>query len=68
MENKREISWDEDTESELDWTSWVDTDLTDDDDNNLEDPDYKIPLEIKDNNPVSFTSSMTRRLYNFRPR
>lgn len=66
MQSKREISWDdEDTESEVDWTSWVDTDLTDDDDN-LGDPDYKIPLENK-GSPV-ITSSMTRRLYNFRPR
>lgn len=66
MQSKRDISWnDEDTESEVDWTSWVDTDLTDDDDN-LGDPDYKIPLEIK-GSPV-ITSSMSRRLYNFRPR
>ncbi|KAG7551507.1 hypothetical protein ISN45_Aa06g021780 [Arabidopsis thaliana x Arabidopsis arenosa] len=66
MQNKKDLSYDEDTESEVDWTSWVDTDLTDDDDN-LGDPDYKIPLMIKDNNLVT-TSSMTRRLYNFRPR
>ncbi|CAL9243666.1 unnamed protein product [Arabidopsis halleri] len=65
MQSKKDLSYDEDTESEVDWTSWVDTDLTDDDDN-LGDPDYKIPLVIKDN-PVT-TSSMTRRLYNFRPR
>ncbi|BAB08566.1 unnamed protein product [Arabidopsis thaliana] len=65
MQSKKELSYDEDTESEVDWTSWVDTDLTDDDDN-LADPDYKIPLLIKDN-PVT-TSSLTRRLYNFRPR
>ncbi|KAG7534338.1 hypothetical protein ISN45_Aa08g019040 [Arabidopsis thaliana x Arabidopsis arenosa] len=65
MQSKKDLSYDEDTESEVDWTSWVDTDLTDDDDN-LGDPDYKIPLVIKDS-PVT-TSSMTRRLYNFRPR
>ncbi|CAH8279768.1 unnamed protein product [Arabidopsis lyrata] len=65
MQSNKDLSYDEDTESEVDWTSWVDTDLTDDDDN-LGDPDYKIPLVIKDN-PVT-TSSMTRRLYNFRPR
>lgn len=65
MQSKREISWDEDTESELDWSSWIETDLTDDDEN-LGDPDYRIPLEIKDNSVI--TSSMTRRLYNFRPR
>ncbi|EOA13111.1 hypothetical protein CARUB_v10026121mg [Capsella rubella] len=65
MQSKREISWDEDTESEVDWSSWIDTDITDDEDN-LGDPDYLIPLEIKDKPVV--TSSMTRRLYNFRPR
>ncbi|CAN8252914.1 unnamed protein product [Cochlearia groenlandica] len=67
MQCKREISWEEeDTESELDWSSWIDTDITDDDDDNLQDPDYKIPQYITEN-PV-FTSSMTKRLYNFRPR
>ncbi|CAH2047919.1 unnamed protein product [Thlaspi arvense] len=65
MQSKREISWDEDTESELDWTSWIDTDLTDDDDN-LGDPDYNIQEQIK-NNPV-ITSSRTEKLYNLRPR
>ncbi|CAA7021091.1 unnamed protein product [Microthlaspi erraticum] len=64
MHSKREISWDEDTESELDWNSWIDTDLTDDDDN-LGDPDYKIPPQIQDN--LGFTS-MAKRLYNLRPR
>ncbi|ESQ42904.1 hypothetical protein EUTSA_v10015474mg [Eutrema salsugineum] len=65
MQSKRELSWDEDTESEVDWTSWIDTDLTDDDDN-LGDPDYRIPEPIKEN--LGFTSSMTTRLYNLRPR
>ncbi|CAH2069855.1 unnamed protein product [Thlaspi arvense] len=65
MHIKRDLSWDEDTDSEVEWTSWIDTDLTDDDDN-LGDPDYKIPEQIKDN-PV-MTSSMTKRLYNLRPR
>uniref|UniRef100_A0A1J3CLG0 Protein GAMETE EXPRESSED 1 n=1 Tax=Noccaea caerulescens TaxID=107243 RepID=A0A1J3CLG0_NOCCA len=67
MHSKREISWEEDTESELDWNSWIDTDLTDDEDN-LADPDYKIPPQIKIKDNPGFTSSMAKRLYNLRPR
>lgn len=65
MQSKRDLLWDEDTDSEVDWNSWIDTDITDDDDS-LGDPDYRIPEQFKDN--VGFTSSMTKRLYNLRPR
>ncbi|XP_010422541.1 PREDICTED: protein GAMETE EXPRESSED 1-like [Camelina sativa] len=65
--SKREMSWDEeDTESEVDWTSWVDTDITDDD-KNLGDADFKTPQVIK-NKPDITSSTMTRRVYNLRPR
>ncbi|XP_010449695.1 PREDICTED: protein GAMETE EXPRESSED 1-like [Camelina sativa] len=67
MVSKREISWDEeDTESEVDWTSWIDTDLTDDDEN-LGDCDFQIPQVIK-NKPDITSSTMTGRVYNLRPR
>ncbi|CAF1761525.1 hypothetical protein Bca4012_044820 [Brassica carinata] len=66
MQSKRDLLWDEDTDSEVDWNSWIDTDITDDDDDSLGDPDYRIPEQFKDN--VGFTSSMTKRLYNLRPR
>ncbi|KAJ4875486.1 Protein GAMETE EXPRESSED 1 [Raphanus sativus] len=65
MQRKRDLLWDEDTDSEVDWNSWIDTDITDDDDS-LGDPDYRIPEQIKDN--VGFTSPVTKRLYNLRPR
>ncbi|KAJ0261630.1 Protein GAMETE EXPRESSED 1 [Hirschfeldia incana] len=62
MQSKREISWDEDTDSEVDWNSWIDTDITDDADS-IRDPDYKIPEQNMDSSV--FTSS---RLYNLRAR
>ncbi|GLT46254.1 hypothetical protein SLA2020_200250 [Shorea laevis] len=37
-----------DTDSDMEWSSWVDTDLPDDV-NNLDDPDYTLPEEIGEN-------------------
>lgn len=64
MQSKRHLSWDEDTDtdSEVDWNSWIDTDIIDDADS-LRDPDYKIPEQIMGSSV--FTSS---RLYNLRAR
>ncbi|VVA90453.1 unnamed protein product [Arabis nemorensis] len=47
-QSMRDLWWDEDTESKAYWTSWIDTDLTDDDEN-LGDPLYKILEVIKEN-------------------
>jgi len=63
MQSKRSLSWDEDSESEVDWNTWIDTDIIDDGDS-LRDPDYKIPEQIMYSSV--FTSSS--RLYNLRAR
>ena len=41
-----ELSWD--TDSDVDWSSWIDTDLSDDEDN-LKDPDYMLPVPLEFN-------------------
>ncbi|KAL7122482.1 hypothetical protein ACP275_01G048400 [Erythranthe tilingii] len=62
--NKELISWEMDNESDVDWSSWVDTELPEDVDL-LEDPDYLLPEEVGDNS--SITSSYAKR-YNLRRR
>ncbi|XP_073284947.1 protein GAMETE EXPRESSED 1-like isoform X2 [Primulina huaijiensis] len=62
--NKEMLSFEMDIDSEVNWSSWVDTDLPEDVDM-LEDPDYVYPEEIGDSS--SLTSSSTRR-YNLRQR
>ena len=63
MQSKRDRSWDEDSESEVDWNTWIDTDIIDDGDS-LRDPDYKIPEQIMDSSVLTSSS----RLYNLRAR
>lgn len=55
---------DEDTDSDFNWSSWIDADLPDDIDN-LEDPDYKFPEEAGENSVTVFSD--TKR-YNLRHR
>ncbi|KAG8365283.1 hypothetical protein BUALT_Bualt18G0088400 [Buddleja alternifolia] len=62
--NKGVSSWDEDSDSEVNWLSWVDTELPEDV-AMLEDPDYLLPEEVGENSSVS--SSSTKR-YNLRRR
>ncbi|KAG8365285.1 hypothetical protein BUALT_Bualt18G0088600 [Buddleja alternifolia] len=62
--NKGVSSWDEDSDSEVNWLSWVDTELPEDV-AMLEDPDYLLPEEVGENSSV--TSSSTKR-YNLRRR
>ncbi|KAK4435601.1 protein GAMETE EXPRESSED 1 [Sesamum alatum] len=62
--NKELLSWDTDIDSEINWSSWVDTELPDDV-GLLEDPDYLLPEEVGENSSV--TSSSTKR-YNLRKR
>lgn len=57
-------SWDSDTESELDWSSWIDNELPEDLDK-LEDPDYAYQEEVGENSIE--TSFLTKR-YNLRSR
>ncbi|KAK6137211.1 hypothetical protein DH2020_029048 [Rehmannia glutinosa] len=62
--NKELLSWDMDNESEVNWSSWVDTELPEDVDL-LEDPDYLLPQEVGEDSSV--TSSNTKR-YDLRRR
>lgn len=58
MQRERELSWDTNADSDVDWSSWIDTDLPEDVDK-LEDPDY-IYLEEIGETPVE-TTSIARR-------
>lgn len=62
--NKEMLSFEMDIDSEVNWSSWVDTDLPEDV-AMLEDPDYVYPEEI--GNSSSMTCSSTRR-YDLRQR
>ncbi|XP_041002437.1 protein GAMETE EXPRESSED 1 [Juglans microcarpa x Juglans regia] len=56
MERHKELPWDLD--SEINWSTWIDTDIPEDPDN-LGDPDYILPEEVAENSIV--TSSITRK-------
>ncbi|XP_047974153.1 protein GAMETE EXPRESSED 1-like [Salvia hispanica] len=62
--SKEMLAWDEDVESEVNWCSWVDTELTEDV-QLLEDPDYVLPEDIEVDS--TFTTPRTKR-YNLRRR
>lgn len=54
--------WDVDRNSEMNWSSWVDTELPEDLDN-LEDPDYILLEEVGEN---SVATTITTIKYNLR--
>lgn len=54
--------WDVGMDSEMNWSSWVDTELPEDLDN-LEDPDYILLEEVEDN---SVATTITTIKYNLR--
>ncbi|KAK8688713.1 hypothetical protein V6N13_087457 [Hibiscus sabdariffa] len=60
-----ELCWDSD--SDVDWSSWIDTDLPDNVDN-LKDPDYMLPSAAEESEGKSDIVSSTSRKYNLRPR
>ncbi|GMY24776.1 protein GAMETE EXPRESSED 1-like [Fagus crenata] len=60
MERHKELSWDSD--SDVNWSTWIDTDLPEDV-NNFEEPDYKLPEEVGENSIMA--TSITRN-YNLR--
>ncbi|KAL3520932.1 hypothetical protein ACH5RR_019081 [Cinchona calisaya] len=64
MQKQRELSWDTDADSGVNWSSWIDTDVSDDVDK-LKDPDYLYHEEVGENSVE--TTSITKR-YNLRNR
>ncbi|KAJ7960060.1 Protein GAMETE EXPRESSED 1 [Quillaja saponaria] len=62
MQKFKELSWDTDIDSDVNWSSWIDTELPEEV-NNHEDPDYIFPEEVGEN---SITTTNTR--YNLRQR
>ena len=60
MQTQNKLSWD-DSDSEVDWTSWIDTELSED----VEDPDFVLPEQVGEN---SITTASTSRRYNLRHR
>ncbi|XWS36711.1 hypothetical protein CRYUN_Cryun20dG0109300 [Craigia yunnanensis] len=60
-----ELSWD--TDSDVDWSSWIDTELPDDVDN-LKDPDYMLPVLVEESEENSIATSTISRKYDLRPR
>ncbi|KAJ0100617.1 hypothetical protein Patl1_21191 [Pistacia atlantica] len=68
MERNKELSWESDYDSDVDWPSWMDRELPEEA-NDFEDPNYlisdSIPEEVGEN--FITTSSITTR-YNLRPR
>lgn len=61
---QRNKGWSWEADSDVNWLSWVETELPDEVDN-LEDPDYIIPEEVGENS-ISITS--IRRKYDLRSR
>ncbi|XP_019191886.1 PREDICTED: protein GAMETE EXPRESSED 1-like [Ipomoea nil] len=68
IQKHKELSWEmeSDSESEVNWSSWVDTELPDDVDK-LEDPDYILLEEVAENHP-GMNNALTCRRYNLRNR
>ncbi|KAM7507853.1 hypothetical protein LguiA_018306 [Lonicera macranthoides] len=64
IQRNKELSWDDEGDSEADWSTWVEAELPEDVDK-LEDPDYTIPEEVVGENWVSTTTSIART-YNLR--
>lgn len=59
-----ECSWDCDYDSDVDWSSFVDNDISEDIDS-LKDPDFMLPEEVMEN---SVAMSLTTKTYNLRCR
>lgn len=68
MERKKELERElEEEDSEIDWSSWVDTELPEDV-GTLEDPDYYNFAEQVGENSIENTSSLIVKRYNLRNR
>lgn len=68
IQKHKELSWEmeSDSDSEVNWSSWVDTELPDDVDK-LEDPDYILLEEVAEN-PVPVMNNTVTKRYNLRNR
>ncbi|KAF7130030.1 hypothetical protein RHSIM_Rhsim10G0182400 [Rhododendron simsii] len=60
-----ECSWDSDCDSDVNWSSFIDTEIKEDIDS-LGDPDYMLPEEVMENSVA--TSLTTTKTYNLRCR
>ncbi|XVF71788.1 hypothetical protein PTKIN_Ptkin12aG0067200 [Pterospermum kingtungense] len=60
-----ELCWD--TDSDVDWSSWIDTEVADDGDS-LKDPDYMLPVPYEESEASSIATSSISRKYDLRPR
>lgn len=58
--NKESLTWETDVESEVNWCSWMDAELTEDV-QLLEDPDYLLPEEVEDNSQLAKRYNLRRR-------
>ena len=65
MRKNAELCWE--TESDVDWSTWVDTDIPDGLDNIVQDPDYMIAYEEQVGENSNEASSIGSR-YNLRSR
>lgn len=64
IERNKELQWDMDEDSDVDWSSWIDTELPEDV-GISEDPDYSFVDQVGENSLE--TSSVLKR-YNLRNR
>ncbi|XP_062078927.1 protein GAMETE EXPRESSED 1 [Humulus lupulus] len=66
LRKNAELSWE--TESDVDWSTWVDHEIPDGIDNIIQDPDYMIGFEERVGESSHETSSSTGSRYNLRSR
>lgn len=59
MQTPNKLTWDSDSDSDMNWSSWIDTELSED----IEDLDYALPEETRVN---SITTTSTAKKYNLR--
>ncbi|KAK8568999.1 hypothetical protein V6N13_106878 [Hibiscus sabdariffa] len=65
LRSNSEVCWDSD--SDVDWSSWIDTDLPDNVDS-IKDPDYMLPFAAEESEGNSMIVSSVSRKYDLRPR
>lgn len=58
--NKEVAAWETDVDSDVNWCSWVDAELTEDV-QLLEDPDYLLPQQVEDNSSLNINNRYNLR-------